>query len=152
MRSKNWVTISIGWFDACSAPSHYLNQSRLSVNWTLRNKFQWNFNQNLNIFNNENSFKNDVCKMVGILYRPKWVIHEEPLWVLSAKHSGCSYLHLTKQFQQDIAKLQLMNNQLQNRTKVSIGFKLDESTARQHLKSPWGAFQKHLWALTSKRS
>ena len=32
------------------APSHYLNQCWDIVNWTLRNKVQWNFNQNTNIF------------------------------------------------------------------------------------------------------
>ena len=28
-------------------PSHYLNQCCNVVNWTLRNKLQWNFNQNI---------------------------------------------------------------------------------------------------------
>ena len=28
------------------APSHYLNQCWVIVNWTIRNKLQWNFNQN----------------------------------------------------------------------------------------------------------
>ena len=31
------------WLVAYSAPSHYLNQWWLIVNWTLRNKVQWNF-------------------------------------------------------------------------------------------------------------
>ena len=30
------------WLVACSAPSHNLNQYSLIVNWTLRNKLQWN--------------------------------------------------------------------------------------------------------------
>ena len=34
------------WLAAYSAPSHYLNQCWVLVNWTLRNKFQWSFNQN----------------------------------------------------------------------------------------------------------
>ena len=38
------------WLVACSAPSHYLNQCRNIVNCTFRNKLQWNFNQNSNIF------------------------------------------------------------------------------------------------------
>ena len=29
-------------------PSHYLNQCCIIVNWTLRNKLQWNFSQKLN--------------------------------------------------------------------------------------------------------
>ena len=36
------------WLVAYSAPSHYLNQCRIIVNWTLRNKFQWNCNRNTN--------------------------------------------------------------------------------------------------------
>ena len=36
------------WLVAYSAPIHYLNQCRNIVNLTLRNKFQRNFNQNIN--------------------------------------------------------------------------------------------------------
>ena len=43
------------WLGTYSVPSYYLN---LIVNWTLRNKFQWNFNQNSNIFIQENVFEN----------------------------------------------------------------------------------------------
>ena len=38
------------WLVAYSAPSHYLNQWWVIVNWTLRNKLQWNFNQNIKLF------------------------------------------------------------------------------------------------------
>ena len=48
--------------------SHYRNQCWLIVNWTLRNKLQWNLNQNTKLFIRENSFEN-VCKMVAILSR-----------------------------------------------------------------------------------
>ena len=30
---------------ACSAPSHYLNQFWYIINWTIRDTFQWKFNQ-----------------------------------------------------------------------------------------------------------
>ena len=56
---------------ACSAPSHYLNQYWNIVNWTFRNKLQWNFNRNLNIFIHEIAFENAVCKMASILSRPR---------------------------------------------------------------------------------
>ena len=36
-----------GWV---SAPSHHLNQCWIIVNWAIRNKLQWNFNRNPNIF------------------------------------------------------------------------------------------------------
>ena len=38
------------WPDFRSAPRHYLNQCWVIVNWTLRNKIQWNISRNLNIF------------------------------------------------------------------------------------------------------
>ena len=43
------------------------------VNWTLWNKFQWNFNRNSNIFIQENAFENIVCEMSAILSRPQCV-------------------------------------------------------------------------------
>ena len=42
---------------AWSAPSHYLNQCWDIVNWTLRNKSQWNLNRNLYIFIQEMHLK-----------------------------------------------------------------------------------------------
>ena len=43
------------------------------LKWTRENKFQWNSNQNSNIFVQENAFENDVCEMVSILSRPQCV-------------------------------------------------------------------------------
>ena len=40
-----------------------LNQCWNIVNWTLRNKSLWNFNQNSYIFIQENAFENVVCNM-----------------------------------------------------------------------------------------
>ena len=39
-------------------PSHYLNQCWIIVNWTIRNKFQWNHNQNTTIFIQANELEN----------------------------------------------------------------------------------------------
>ena len=61
------------WFVACSAPSHYLNQCWLIVNWTLRNKIQWNLNQNTKLFIHENAFENDFCEMEAIFSRGRWL-------------------------------------------------------------------------------
>ena len=55
------------------APSHYLKQCWNIVNWTLGNKFQWNFSRNSNIFIEENTFENVVCKMLFISSRPQCV-------------------------------------------------------------------------------
>ena len=53
--------------------SHYLNQCWDIVNWTLRNKLQWNFNRYSDIFSQENAFENVVCEMASILSRPQCV-------------------------------------------------------------------------------
>ena len=50
---------------ACSAPSHYLNQCWLIVNWTPGNIFQWNLNQNSIIFIQENTVENVICQSGG---------------------------------------------------------------------------------------
>ena len=44
---KHWFR---WYFVAYSAPSHYLNQCWIIVNWTLRNKLQWNVDQNIKLF------------------------------------------------------------------------------------------------------
>ena len=54
---------------AWSAPSHYLNQCWNINNWTLRNKLQWNLNQNLWIFIQENPFETVVQKMAAVFSR-----------------------------------------------------------------------------------
>ena len=61
------------WLVACSAPSHYLNQWWLIVNWTPGNKFQWNLNRNSFIFSQENALENVVWKMSAILSPPQCV-------------------------------------------------------------------------------
>ena len=54
-------------------PSHYLAQCWLVVCWILKNKFQWNLNQNTNIFMQENTIEKVVCKMAAILFQPQCV-------------------------------------------------------------------------------
>ena len=51
----------------------YLNQRWNIVNWTLKNKLQWNLNRNSNIFIQENACESVVRKMPAILYRPQCV-------------------------------------------------------------------------------
>ena len=59
------------WLVVCSVPSHYLNQNWLIVNWTLGNKFQWNFNRKSIIFIRENAFGIVVCHNDGHFVRGK---------------------------------------------------------------------------------
>ena len=56
-----------------TAPSHYLNQHWLNINWTLSNKLQWNFNQNTKPFIHDNVFEHSVCEMAAILSQPQCV-------------------------------------------------------------------------------
>ena len=72
------------WLVAWSAPSHFLNQCWDIVNWTLRNKLQWNFNRYSNIFIQENAFENGVCERASILSRPQCV-NINILWPSVAK-------------------------------------------------------------------
>ena len=60
------------WLVAWLMPSHHLNQWWDIVNWTLRNKLQWNFNRNSYIFI-KNAFESVVCKISAILSRPQCV-------------------------------------------------------------------------------
>ena len=61
------------WLFAWPAPSHYLNQCWDIVNWTLRNKFEWNFNRNSYLFIRENEFQNVVRKMTDTFSRSQYV-------------------------------------------------------------------------------
>ena len=48
-----WTGSSLVQIMAC----RYLNQSCVIINWTLRNKLQWSFNPNSNIFNQQKHLK-----------------------------------------------------------------------------------------------
>ena len=52
------------WLVSCSAPSHYLNQCWLIVNWTPGSIIEWNLNRNSIIFIQENAIWK--CRL------PKW--------------------------------------------------------------------------------
>ena len=66
------------WLTAHSAPSHYQTQCFDIVNWTLRSKRHWNFNQNTKLFIYENASENIVCEMVVILSRQKDELRMRP--------------------------------------------------------------------------
>ena len=53
------------WIVAYAEQSHYLYQVWFIVNYTIRNKLQWNFNQNTNLFIHENASKNIVWETVA---------------------------------------------------------------------------------------
>ena len=76
------------WLVVYSAPSHYLNQCWVIVNWILRNKLQWNFNQNTKLFIHKIAFENIVTEMAAILSRGRRVKY---ILMLSRKHSLMSW-------------------------------------------------------------
>ena len=47
----------------------YLNQCWIIFDWNLRNKFQWNFNQDTKLFLHKIVSENVFCKMAAILSR-----------------------------------------------------------------------------------
>ena len=61
-----------------SAPRSYLNQYWNIVNFNIKNKLQWNLQQNSYIFIKENAFENVVCRMVVILFRSQCIIPFDP--------------------------------------------------------------------------
>ena len=71
--SKQTSIGSDRWLVAWPEPSHYLNQCWNIVDWTLRNKLQWNLNRNSYTFIQENAFEDVVWKMAAILPWPQCV-------------------------------------------------------------------------------
>ena len=61
------------WLVAYSASSHYLNQCWVIFKWTLRNKLEWNCNQNTQLFIHKNASEYIVCEMAAILSRGRLV-------------------------------------------------------------------------------
>ena len=70
---RQWIRSALVQIVTFLLPSLYLNQCWVIVNWTLRNKFQWNFNQNTKLFIHENASQNIVCEIMAILPRRRWV-------------------------------------------------------------------------------
>ena len=52
--------------------TNYLNQCWVIVNWTIKDKLQWNFNRNTKLFIHENASENIVCEMAAILSMGRW--------------------------------------------------------------------------------
>ena len=58
-----------------------LNQCGNIVNWTLRNKLQWNLKEDSYIFIQENAFESVVCEIVAILSRRQCVIGQSHTFI-----------------------------------------------------------------------
>ena len=55
------------------------------VNWSIRNKLQWNFNRNSYIFIQKNAIEDVVCETAAICLRPQF----EGDFRLTERHSVC---------------------------------------------------------------
>ena len=101
---------------AWTVPSHYLNQCWNIVNWTLRNKLQWKFNRNSNIFIHENAIESVVCEMASILSQPQCVngcVITHPCWKLIhvSKRVPRTHLNLTFEWiRRDISESKIKCN------------------------------------------
>ena len=58
-------------FGAKPLPKPY--QFWVIVNWTIRNKLQWDFNQNSKLFILKNASENIVCDIAAMLSMGRWV-------------------------------------------------------------------------------
>ena len=72
--------VSICWDNSLApilAPSHYLTQCWIIINWILKNKFHWHLNQNIALCIHQNASDNIVCEMAATLSRGRWVNVEQ---------------------------------------------------------------------------
>ena len=67
-----WIGSAVVQFNISSARSHYINQCWVIVNWTLKNKLQWNFYQNKNVFFTEIHLKISLAKWRPFLVKGRW--------------------------------------------------------------------------------
>ena len=88
---------------------HYLNQCWRIPNWTQRNKFQWNFNQNSTIFLNQNGFRYAIWKMADFL---SWLLCVN---TLRPRQNG-------RYFADDIFKCIFLNENEWISVKISLKF------------------------------
>ena len=73
-------------------PSHYLNQCWNIIDWTIKNKLQWNFNRYAYFFIQRNAFENVFCEKVAIRSRERWV-NTEWHYVLKAVRHQKSFVN-----------------------------------------------------------
>ena len=93
--------------------SHYLNKCWNIVNWTFRDKLQWNINRNSNSSIHENAFESIVCEMTAILFRSQCVkiFNSSTIWV-NEKFCCCILCRYLKIFIfviDEICMIQLVN-------------------------------------------
>ena len=121
------------WLVTYSAPSHYLNQCCVIVNWKLTNKLQWNFNQNTNFLIHEIASEKIVCEMVAILSKGRWVKINKKIFRL-VQWLSVTYPTLPNTTQCTCGQQQWIQ-QILLTEKVSLSFKLKVIKTKQILRS-----------------
>ena len=103
----NRVSIGSDYIVAYSAPSGYLNQCRVIVDWTVRNKLHWNLNLNSIIFIQVSlHLKMLSSRMASILSRGRWVDKCQPSTshipgtfnTLRLRQNGCHFTDVIFKF------------------------------------------------------
>ena len=72
-------------------PSHNLNQWWLIVDWTLKNKLQWDLNQSTTHFIQENELENAICLQNAICVCPNEL---STAWLFSLSNELCDVIFL----------------------------------------------------------
>ena len=57
----------VGYYGHMKPLASWLKQSCVIVNWSLKNKLHWTFDQNTKLFIDENASETIVCEMAAIL-------------------------------------------------------------------------------------
>ena len=78
---------------------HSYSTNCLIVNWTLRNKIQWDSNHNTRLFIHETAFENVVFEMVAILFRGqfRWFSPKCIIWVSEMVQNAYIFCFLNNQ-------------------------------------------------------
>ena len=69
---KSWSILVQVMAFCWTLPSHYLNQC-LHLQWTFRNRLQWNLHPNTKLGSQDYAFENIICKMSAFLSRSQCV-------------------------------------------------------------------------------
>ena len=93
---QHWFRL---WLVACPAPSHYLNQCCLLVNWILGNELQLTVKFELKKekqkpFIHENAFETVICEMVAILSRGEITVQKTCFLQKHTNAFSTDYLHI----------------------------------------------------------
>ena len=102
--------------------------------WTLRNKLQWNFNQNPYIFNQENAFENAVWKMEAIC------LGLNVLFRQTKKTNQCRWSHNLRRWQRyDVSQINNIRNSF-----TTNCFASDLVCVKTITYFVWSQFQSHI--------